>query len=365
MAELPRDLGVERMCGIQQDAVDLRVRLPLRGVRPEALEVEPRELVPERVIDAAFAGDGDLATRGHDEEVAPEASDRLTRVLFDRHPERVLDLTLLGMRETHQDVVVDELVVAQRLAGRVEAFEDLLCVGAHPEGDRDVLQLLQAAPDARCLLRADLAAEERVVVVEPGFADVAVGRPAVQHHALEDLRPRAMRAQFGARSIGAPHEHALEVARQIGPVRFHRVVERGDQQHERRDALLSVDQNQFGGLAVHAQRGQHRADEMHVTVVGVCHSADVAEELLARADVPPILTLVDGHDDGHLRGGEPGDGVDRGRIDVRGSGHSVASPLGTIVLVLGEPTQAFQLRRASPARLYPRRSHRRSLRRPM
>jgi hypothetical protein len=41
---------------------------------------------------------------------------------------------------------VDQLV-AQRLAGGVQALEDLLRVGRHAEGDRDVLELLQAAPD--------------------------------------------------------------------------------------------------------------------------------------------------------------------------------------------------------------------------
>ena len=116
VAELARDLGVGRVRGIQQHAVDLRVRLPLRGVSAQALEVEARELVPERVVHAALAGDGDLAAGRHDEVVPPEAPDRLAGVLLDRHPERVLDLALLRVRETHQHVVVDQLVVAQRLA---------------------------------------------------------------------------------------------------------------------------------------------------------------------------------------------------------------------------------------------------------
>ena len=65
-------------------------------------------------------------------------------------------------------------------------------------------------------------------------------------------------------------------------------------------------------------------------VVGVGDGADVGEQLLAAADVPAILTLIDRDDDRRLGGGKPGDGVDGGRIDVRGSDHGLASPLGTL-----------------------------------
>ena len=117
VAELPRDL---RRRARERDPAGCG-RSPEYAFHSAAcarrrLEVEPRELVPERVVDAALAGDGDLAAGRHDEVVAPEAADRLAGVLLDRHPERVLDLALLGVRETHQHVVVDQLVVAQRLA---------------------------------------------------------------------------------------------------------------------------------------------------------------------------------------------------------------------------------------------------------
>ncbi len=202
VAQLPCDLGVGCVGGVHQHSIDLRVGLPLRGMGAEAVQVEARELVPESVVHAAFAGDSDLAACRHDEEVPPEAADRLAGVLLDRDPERVLDLALLRVRQTHQHVVVDELVVAQRLPGGVEALEDLLGVGSHAERDRDVLELLQPAPDPRRLLGADLTAEEGVVVIEAGLPQLTVGRAPVQDDALEDLRPRAMRPQLGARAVG-------------------------------------------------------------------------------------------------------------------------------------------------------------------
>ena len=59
-------------------------------------------------------------------------------------------------------------------------------------------------------------------------------------------------------------------------------------------------------------------------VVGVRDGADVGEQLLAGADVPPILALVDRDHDGQV-GRKPGDGVDRGRVDVRGNRHFASS----------------------------------------
>ena len=91
-------------------------------------------------------------------------------VLLDRKPEFLFDLALLGVRESHEHVVVDELVIAERLAGGVQALERLLRIRIGAEGDRDVLQLLQPAPDAGHLFGKDLAAEERVVVVEAGVS---------------------------------------------------------------------------------------------------------------------------------------------------------------------------------------------------
>ena len=60
---------------------------------------------------------------------------------------------------------------------------------------------------------------------------------------------------------------------------------------------------------------------MHVAVVEVGDRADVGQQLLASADVPPVLSLVDRDDDGPVSGGQPPDGVDGGRIDVRGADH--------------------------------------------
>jgi hypothetical protein len=106
-------------------------------------------------------------SRRHHEIVPPERADGLAGVLLDRQPEPCLDVELLRVGQPHQHVVVDELVITQRLARGVQALEDLLRVGGGAEGDRDVLELLQSRPDLRCLVGVYLAAEERVVVVEP------------------------------------------------------------------------------------------------------------------------------------------------------------------------------------------------------
>jgi len=102
-------------------------------------------------------------------------------------------------------------------------------------------------------------------------------------------------------------------------------MQRSDQEHEGRQPLLTVDEHEFGGLPVTAHRREDRADEVHVPVIGVRDGADVSQQLLARTDVPAILALIHRNDDGQIAG-EPRDGVDRGRIDVRGiagiTGHS-------------------------------------------
>ena len=148
---------------------------------------------------------------------------------------------------------------------------------------------------------SDLTAEERVVVVEPRVALLVVGGAAVEHDALEDLRPRAMRAQLGAGRIVGAHEHPLELCGETGSSVANGVVQRGDEQHERRDALLAVDQHELGRIVRRARRGEDRADEVHVAVVRVGDRADVGEQLLASADVPPVLTLIDRHDDASSR----------------------------------------------------------------
>ena len=52
----------------------------------------------------------------HDQVVAPERRDRLAGGPLDGQPVVVFDLGLLLARESHEHVVVDQLVVAQRLA---------------------------------------------------------------------------------------------------------------------------------------------------------------------------------------------------------------------------------------------------------
>src|SRR3546814_15646237 len=100
-----------------------------------------------------------------------------------------------------EHVVVDQLVVAQRLAGGVEALEDLLCIRPRAEGDRHVLEPLEAAPDPRGLVEAHLTAEERIVVVEPRVALVPFS-VAVEDQGLEPRRPPAMGARSHRRRVG-------------------------------------------------------------------------------------------------------------------------------------------------------------------
>ena len=359
-AEMTRDLGVRLTPGFQQDLIDLCVREPFGRLVGQGVAIEPREALLERVVHAALAGpvtgQRHLAPGGHDQVVPPESADRLARALLDGRPVGVLDVVLLGRRQPHQHVVVDEFVIPQRLAGRVEALEDLLCVGVRGQADRDVLELAQTAPDVRRLGRADLTAEERVVVVERRdrvaavFCPVRLGRTRVaaagheraerllgrafgprrtrgqaEDHALEHLRPGLMRSQFGARPIATrPHQQVFDLADQ-GSIRLRAglqgVLNRRGQQHQGGDALLTVDQHQLTQTVrsgITAGHRQDRPEKMRMTVVPPGHGPDIGEQLLAPPDVPPVLPLVDRHHDGRVGGGQPGHGVHRAGGDVGG-----------------------------------------------
>jgi hypothetical protein len=310
---------------MQQGVEDLRELPPFRGVVAQALHVEPRELVPERVVHGARDRDIDLEPRLGDEVVPPEVADRIASVLLDRQPEGILDLALLGVREPHQHIVVDEFVVAQRCARRVEALEDLLRVRLLAEGDRDMLEPLQAPPDVLDLVGRDLAAEERVVVVEARVAQALTITP-VEHDALVELSPRAVGAQLRAGTVVRAHQHRLELRGERGiRHRFRmlqrRVVQRRDQQHEGCDALLPVDEHELARHAIQARGREDRAEEVGLQVIAVGDRTDVGEQLFASVDVPAILTLVDGHHDAHIWGGEPTNRVHCGRVDVRGGVH--------------------------------------------
>jgi hypothetical protein len=323
--QVTRDLGIRRLRGDEQRPVHPRQCAPFLGVADQVGELETRELMAEGVVHAAAADDGDLATGLHDQVLPPEVGDGLTGVLLDRVPVLGFDPALVGMAEPHQHVVVDEFVVAQRLSGGVEALEDLLGVGAGAEGDRHVLELLQATPDVRCLVTADLAAEERVVVVEARVAGLAGGERVVEHHALEDRRPRVMRAQLRQRRVVGMHEHPRELIGEcrVGPADG--VMQGRDEQHERRRALLPVDEDELCGVAVPSCGREDRPDEVHVPVIEVGDCADVGEQLLARADVPPVLALVHRDDDGPIGCRQPSDRVDCGGVDIRGTDHGTTS----------------------------------------
>lgn len=172
------------------------------------------------------------------------------------------------------------------------------------------------------LVGSDLTAEEGVVVVEPRLALCVVGGAAVEDHALEHVGPRPVRSQLRAAPVAVAHEHARELRRECGVVVDEGVVERRDEQHEGRDALLTVDQHEVRIVGCAGGRsGEDRADEVRVPVVGVGDGADVVEQLLAPADVPAVLALIDGDHDRGLGCREPRDRVDGGGIDIRGSAH--------------------------------------------
>jgi hypothetical protein len=259
--------------------------------------------------------------------VPPEGSDGLTRVLLDRQPELPLDALLLGVRESHQDVVVDQLVIAQRLPGGVQALEDLLCAGLRPQSDRHVLEPLQTLPDRARLVCVHLAAEERVVVVEAGFAFHVVA--PIEHHGFVEAGPGVMRAQLGAGRVVGAHEDALQLGRQLRVAVADRMVQRRDEQHDRRDPLLTVDEDQIvGGIRTRraVASGQDGADEMTVPGILSGHRPDVGQQLLAPSDVPAVLALIDRDDDVRRRCGEPLDRSGRVCVDIGRRCHGCVIP---------------------------------------
>src|SRR5690606_4140020 len=151
--------------GVEHDPVHLRELAPAARVPEESLVVELREEVTERVVDAAVALDVEFTADGRDGVVTPELPDRVGRARRDGQPELRLDRLLLRVRETHEHVVVDQLVVTQGRTRRVEALESLLRVRIDAEIDRHVLEPAQPPPEPRDLTRGNLAAEERVIVV--------------------------------------------------------------------------------------------------------------------------------------------------------------------------------------------------------
>jgi hypothetical protein len=299
---MARDLSIRSLLRMQQRAVDAGEGAPLVGRAKELRVLPAGEHLAEGVVHPAPADDRYLAARGHGEVLPPEVGDRLTGVLLDGLPVGRLDLALLLVRETHQHVVVDELVIAERLAGRIEALEDLLRVRPRAERDGHVLELLQAPPDPRRLVETDLTAEEGVVVVEPGVALRAGRKRQIEHDTFEDGRPCLMRTQLRPRGILRVHEDALQFVGHRGVVVADGVAQGGGEEHERRRALLAVDEHELGVGGVTARGGEDGADEVHVPIVQVGHRTDVGEKLLARADVPPVLPLIHRDDDRPLCG---------------------------------------------------------------
>ncbi len=166
-----------------------------------------------------------------------------------------------------------------------------------------------------------LAAEEGVIVVEARFAVGIV--TLIENDRLVELGPRMVRAQLGARRVIRSHQYPFEVRGHGGVGITDRVMQSGDEQHERRDALLSVDEDQVDLRGVLC--GEDGADEMAVRVAFLGDGADVGEQALASADVPAVLALVDRDDDGRVRSREPLDRVDGGRFDIRGGCHVLRS----------------------------------------
>ncbi|MBG9889986.1 hypothetical protein ABE10_26235 [Bacillus toyonensis] len=288
------------------------------------------EALPERAVDAVLAGHRDLASGLHDQVVTPEGADHLAGVPLDRQPVGLLDLELLGVGQSHEHVVVDELMIAQRLPGGVEALEDLLGVGRGAECDRHVLQPLEPAPDEGGLFGLDLASEEGVVVVEARFTVVVA--TAVEHDRLKQMCPGVMGAELGTGCVLLPDQDPLQLCGQRRVRLPDRVMQRGDEQHQRRDPLLAVDEHEIGAGLDGVLRGEDRTDEVAVTVVLRRDRTHVGQQLLAAADVPAILSLIHRDDDHGPRGGEPLDRVDGGRLDVCGRAHAAQSPPNRSIL---------------------------------
>ncbi len=212
---------------------------------------------------------------------------------------------------------MNELVIAQRLTRRVQALEDLLGVRLCAEGDRDMFQTLQTAPDAWGLVGVHLAAEEGVVVIEPRLPSVVVA--TIEYDGFVQMSPRVMRTQLRARGVIGSYEHALELGGQLRIAVSNGMMESCHEQHDRGDALLAVDEDQIRLRGI--LRRKDRADEVTVTRILTGHRSDVGQETLATPDVPAVLALIHRNDDRGAGGGQPLDCAYGVGFDVRGGCH--------------------------------------------
>ncbi|CAI7568249.1 unnamed protein product, partial [Penicillium discolor] len=113
---------------------------------------------------------------------------------------------------------------------------------------------------------------------------------------------------------------------------MHRVMQRGDEEHERGETLLPVDEDEVGVRTGAVLGGEDRTDEMAMRVVFRGHRPDIGEEPLAAADVPAVLPLVDRDDDGRASRREPFDRVDCRLLDVGRGAHAALEEKGFVVL---------------------------------
>ena len=96
---------------------------------------------------------------------------------------------------------------------------------------------------------------------------LAAATPPIVDDALEHVGPGTVGSQFGARRIVALHEHARELGSEIGIFGAQRVLQRRDEQHQRRQPLLPVDQHEVRariGVIGAGGSGEDRSDEMRV-----------------------------------------------------------------------------------------------------
>ena len=160
-------------------------------------------------------------------------------------------------------------MVAQRLAGGVQALEGLLRVRVRAQRDRDVLELLQPAPDARRLLGDGSGCGRRRSCRRSGSRAHSSSASRRSSTTLSNTSAHARWGRSLVRAGSSARTSTRSSSRgESGVVGPHRVVQRGDEQHERRDALLTVDEHELGRIVRRALRGEDRADEVRFGVAG-------------------------------------------------------------------------------------------------
>ena len=328
----------------------------LRKPFGQVMWVEPRGLVP-RLEGRERQLRGNVLAVRH-QQIAEEACEtllvkgtgRARKPRFQGPPKFRIELVLRVRLHVHEYEVADQVGLAQRHAGGVEALEDTVGVLALQRGTHEVQALAdQLEHPARCV-RLLVGRGIKHPLEERHRLGHAPRQPRlVRHQGHEGILVMLLRQQAVVGLPLHPRVHeviVVDLLRQLGVVVTSRdIANRHQQQRQRRQSLLAIDQVEPDLLSRLRRAADHIHQEAHEVVAGLSRLPDLLEAVpqpLPLRKLPAIVALEHGD---HVLAGRVqhlAEGVDDGlhaRALFKCLSNSITMP----------PNQASSARQAMPS----------------